>query len=132
MSETREDYNITMQPGLELDIEVVKAMHRVNVKNYPDLSTYTEAIEKATGDAPPFSTNPTVAMGAWEWLEKNNPWKETSLMLGRDFFTEKPAVIKWDDPYSEWEAETIAEGDTYPHAISLAVVKAAKVKEVKK
>lgn len=120
MSETREAYNVTLQPGRELDIQVMRVMHRVNVANHLRLAVYSKVIDSG-GDAPPFSTNLTVAMGAWAWLEDNHPWKGDTLALMR--YDNKPSVCRLMD-YDM--IDTVATGDTYPHAIALAILEISK------
>lgn len=99
MSETREGYNATLQPGPELDILVARAMGKLNVLSY--------------------STDSRFAMQAWEWLEENNPWKPDYLALMR---FSKPCVCQ-----VYYEINELTTGQTYPHAIALAVVEAGKV-----
>lgn len=116
MSETREAYNVTLQPGPELDALVAKVMGWT--------------ISELDGAFMP-STNSTAAMLAWEWLGKNHPWSEDTVFLGLETnawegIYEQPAVFRYID-YGE--LGPICVGQTYPHAISLAVVEAGKVKQ---
>lgn len=83
----------------------------------------------------PFSSI-DAAWPVWEWLEKNHPWlylekdQKANITLGR--FEGKPSVIiwRWDGvkEYSEGDQTYSAAicGETYPHAICLAVLEANK------
>lgn len=125
MSEPRAAYNVAMRPGRELDALVARVMHRANVVNHPDRAIYSEAIESARDIPPAYSTVIAVAMGAWAWLEENNPWKRPDTIafsLTRDD-DGRPSVLHI---YGYDEYATIATGTTYPHAISLAICEAGK------
>lgn len=97
-----------MKPGRELDKLVAK------IVGYP-------------GRIPPqYSTSSVKAIELFEWLEQNNPW-DGSLIMGRLFRQQGfgPFIGRYglDD--------VIAWGDTYPHAICLAILEVAKVIERK-
>lgn len=78
----------------------------------------------------PYSTDAAAAMEAWAWLEANNPWEsEEGLFLGRytdawKDIIKQPAVMRY---VGYEEIGPVAVGTTYPHAISLAILEAAKV-----
>lgn len=140
MSETRATYDVTMQPGRELDALVAKVMHRANVVNHPDLAIYSEAIESARDIPPAYSTVIAVAMEAWAWLEENNPWEGSTLLLGRFDNIESvlPSVYimgeYWENslyPYQKVKPHAlnncIISGIDYPHTISLTICEAGKV-----
>ena len=104
---------------------------------------------------PLYSTDMNAAMVAFEWLEKKHPWglNGATLLLGRlwvNSFTRLPHVIVmrppdvWEAPYHlrpwvhpgdrnrivETDSNFAFEGETYPHAICLAVLEAVKQKQV--
>lgn len=100
---------MNQQPGRELDKQVAEVMGTI-----PPLDSMF-AIK-------PYSTRVDMAMEAWEWLEKNNPWNE-SLIMGRLHRQQgfDPFVGRYglDD--------IIAWGETYPHAICLAVLASREI-----
>lgn len=119
-----------IEPGRELDSLVAKVMGWTNIAEYgydardryyqgpaglpPNHSTeFTLAIPK-------YSTDPAAAFDAWEWLDKNYP----GLMLGRRE-DGKPSVCG-----VQYDVETFTIGETYTHAIALAVVRVGEIKEL--
>ena len=132
-----------MQPGRELDRLVAEAIglpildydeHRGDhawlndPANYPYITNGAGewlifwVAPNTVGKTWSPSTNIDLAMKAWTWLEDNYPktWGQIALM--RDSNTNRPCVVR-----IEWEVQAnVSEGDTYPHAISLAVIEAAK------
>lgn len=75
-----------------------------------------------------YSTHIEDAMEAWAWLEENNPW-DGGLALYRASYNNLPTVVK--AYFREGKNyDVFIQGETYPHAISLAVIEAAK--EVRK
>lgn len=127
MSETRAAYNVAMshsdpdegQPGMDLDIRVMRAIHRINVISYPTLAVYSEAIDSAAGDAPPFSTDPAVAMGAWMWMVKQGFRPQLKSDINEHLVTAN----------YRGTAKTVASSD-FCHAIALAILEAGKAFEV--
>lgn len=67
-----------------------------------------------------YSTHIEDAMEAWAWLEENHTWG--LIVLGR-VDDGKPAVLEiiTGSQFEGCSIEPIAVGDTYPHAIALAV-----------
>lgn len=134
MSETREAYNVTLQPSRELDALVARVMGWTNI-HWTDTEYGLHPFGKEPGSnngggvmLPFFSADGKAAMDAWAWLEENKPESWERLVLGRDD-NSRPAVVEIAGG-SQFEGhfiEPIAAGKTYPHAIALAVVEAGKV-----
>lgn len=103
MSETREVYDAVMQPGAELDALVARVMGL----DYVDLWECR------------FSGDGRAALEAWAWLEENHPWQPRGVALQRS--RGKPAVY-----LTHYDDITLTTGETYAHAIALAVVEAGK------
>lgn len=114
-----------MKPGRDLDKLVAEAMGQKG------------------RIALPYSTDIGAAWIAWEWLEKNNPWlweeslhAKAQISLGRG--DEKPSVFihRTVDDYNFYipgqsgsamrKSNLYIPGESYPHAIALAVVEADK------
>lgn len=132
-----------MQPGRELDRLVAEVMGYSNIHwTDTEYGLHPFGTEPGGGQGgvmlPFFSEDNKAAMEAWAWLEENHPWKysgadKATILLGRNI-PGKPSVLimcdYWDGGipteayYSELGNFHIP-GNTYPHAISLAV-KAAK------
>jgi len=91
-----------MQPGYELDRLVADAMGLSVIR--------------------PFSTGWAEAGLVWEWLQANYP---SRLCLGPNI-SGKPAVFVVDMLHTV--LEFISEGETWPHAIALAVVEISRRK----
>lgn len=92
-----------------------------------------EAIGQKGSIALPYSTEMGAAWQAWEWLEENKPGGWEWVLLGLSSISEKPAVQimeSRDNTEKEgwliWVVELETEGESYPHAIALAVVEADK------
>lgn len=105
MTETREAYNVAMQPGRELDALVAKVMGQ----HYVDLWECR------------YSVDGRAAMQAWAWLEENHPWKIDGASVALMYY-DSPSVCLVGN-----YAELLVAGIDYPHAIALAVVEAGKV-----
>jgi hypothetical protein len=150
---------MTMQPGRELNKLVAEAMGQTDF-NHPSFEWCEETFEDgdgydgffcprcgaAQGDTGPcvknYSMDWRVAGQAWEWLEKNHPWKWDVLssvraMIRLQRCDDKPSVMVecTEDDYN-WYAFDKAQGkvnfyfpgESYPHAIALAVVGAHRMK----
>jgi hypothetical protein len=85
----------------------------------------------------PYSTDMGAAWKAWEWLEQNHPWQPSAPMLGKALqFDETgyqnihPSVLLggtwWEGEFEQLKLKVVARGETYPHAIALAVVEVGK------
>lgn len=100
---------MTMQPGQELDALVARVIGWISW----------------TGETPAYSTDPAAAMEAWGWLEENMPesWG-VPLALTRDYYSNAPSVV-----FRRKGVDMVISGETYSHAIALAVVKAGKEME---
>lgn len=77
-----------------------------------------------------YSTDIRKAMEAWEWLEQNNPWGQIAFSRSKG----QPCVLQLSPPFTRnfpnsWDVEEITVGESYPHAIALAVIKASEVKK---
>lgn len=88
---------------------------------------------------PHYSTDIRAAMDAWDWLEKNNSWDKAGFFLGKvEEFDESGdkmqhlGVFLLKDDYVDmgvlYDLEKIAVGETYPHAIALAILETTKEK----
>lgn len=83
---------------------------------------------------PQFSTDGYAAWGAWEWLEEVKPWKYKHVVIGSSNRggwgdPSKPSVIIFEpSDYPVWNIEKEIEGETYPHAICLAVLASRDIK----
>lgn len=124
MSETREVYNVAMQPGRELDELVARVMGWTDLRKahgYP-LMGYPPGEAKMGIDAelcvvPRYSTHDSDAIQALEWLKENNPWENYGPMVLHRL--KLPTFVFWT-----------SDGNTrayYPLYIALAVVEAGKV-----
>lgn len=116
-----------MKPGRELDKLVAEAMGYTSLKqgrlpgelygHHPARSSSEDELRYV----PHYSTDGKAAWEAWEWLEQNHPIIKNgkhSIALGR--LRGKEALV-----YTEYGGEVddiIATGETYPHAICLAVL----------
>lgn len=167
MSEVREVYNVTLQPGRLLDAQVAQVMGRLSDKVLAELKQRGVGVPdekdmdgRYIGSSPwenvlRYSTDPAAAMEAWAWLEENHPWVEqgndwpwqqgikAAILLGKDYIGQednpRPSVLVmqraewWSFPDNEIEEGTkegycfYIPGDTYPHAIALAVAEAGKI-----
>jgi hypothetical protein len=123
-----------IQPGRELDRLVAEAMGWIDVTPYGTdandryyrgwAGVRPGQIHSLTFAIPDFSTEWEFAGEAWEWLVKNHPWKPSNIFLTQ--YRQQAQVVRLDIS-NKWTA--ISEGDTYPHAIALAVVAAANQKQ---
>lgn len=108
-----------IKPGRELDELVTKAMG-LDIVDDDDWGP----------DGPrQWSTDPAVALEAWDWLEKHNPWPHSALYLGRhpDVDSTPPGVIvSFLDDIGNLK---IWVGETYPHAIAIAIVEVGKLRK---
>lgn len=107
-----------MKPGRELDAKVAEAMGWTEVKNSGAYIGYI-GLHPVKGEnyvIPFFSIDAKAAMDAWEWLEKNKPWFWVSLQRDNEG---NPAVYRHNPNGNRTE---VASGDTYPHAICLAIL----------
>lgn len=124
MSETRAAYKVTMQPEDELDALCAVVMGLITG---PIVEIVGGKGINAKGDSillPCVSTDDAFAMQAWAWLEENHPWKKDGDTLALMRYDDKPSVCRLMG-YDLFE--TVAVGDTYPHAISLAILEVGKV-----
>lgn len=124
-----------MKPGRELDKLVAGAMGWTNVdsEDYPGLGVVYRGFppgKNISDFLPHYSADWAAAGQAWEWLEQNHPWRtgewQEDICLGRNS-TGQPSVIILEMQLDNKPNEYIM-GQTYPHAIALAVVEAAKAK----
>lgn len=98
--ETRAAYNVTMQPGPELDALVARVMG--NKLSY----------------IPDYSTRISPAMEAWTWLVYNCNNSQCWLHSGKD----GQHIVKFDT-----NIDAVVSSISWQHAIALAVVEAGKV-----
>ena len=128
-----------MKPGRELDRLVAEVMGYYNFSQPlgPDTQYFADH-SKWNDDAikcvPAFSVDMNAAMDAWEWLEQNNPWKERDedyLILFKWKGRSTVGRIFYAPSTDDYHLHTtpLVTGESYPHAISLAVVEASKVKK---
>lgn len=93
----------------------------------PKLDTLVTLITDIEGKP---STDSAAAMQAWEWLENNKPreWERIALIRDDDRI---PAVVEIGDNCAletpGYYVVSLVIGQTYPHAICLAVVEAARL-----
>lgn len=117
----------------ELDVKVAEAMgievdRDVNGEPYHKGAILANVVIRWVSH---YSADIADAWVAWEWLEENHPWELIS--LHRDTETGKPCVAVVD--YMPKGLEDTGQlkqfrfqGETYPHAICLAVIEAGKQK----
>jgi len=145
-----------MQPGRELDKLVAGAMGQTDFihpsfewaeETLEDGDGWGDFVcprcGASKGDTGPcvkhYSTSWEDAGQAWEWLEENHPWGlDAELLLSRWGQAMAPAVrvarthledgaIVENGKYFLCREQIVAiPGDTYPHAIALAVIEATK------
>jgi hypothetical protein len=123
-----------MRPGRELDKLVFEAMGGKVDTTKRSIGGNPTWIDKNgfqyyEGEYSP-STDIDQAMDLWEWLEKESPWGQ--IALGRS--KGQPCVLQLLPPVTKnfphsWGIEEVATGETYPHAICLAVLEAKKEEE---
>lgn len=132
-----------MKPGRELDKAVAEAMGWTEVSPNPDYPKLARddlegfVPRDLSGfrlRVPNYSTDIAAAMKAWEWLEQNHPWAPSNLMLGKGELWDEAGCKStyycvfiangmWEA--DEWESPhltPVSKGETYPHAIALAVL----------
>lgn len=129
VSETRQAYNVTqaMQPGPELDALVARVIDWEKIKP-PKPAAFDEM--------PHFSHSYSGFLGLWEWLEKNHPWRypwgdraDISLSRGRVYVNQSGPNGVPDCDYTQARKgyNFYFQGNTYPHAVSLAVVEVGRM-----
>jgi hypothetical protein len=122
-----------MKPGRELDKAVAEAMgwEASETEMYGNQQTlwYTKSGNRAWygGDFRP-SVDIKAAMVAFEWLEQNSPWGQVALSRSEG----QPCVLQLLPPATKtfphsWGIEEVARGESYPHAICLAVLASREV-----
>lgn len=90
----------------------------------PKLDVLVTSITDVEGSP---STDPATAMEAWEWLEENHPWDGYTLaLLKPSKYDYRPGVYLVGYTLEG----VISQGQDYPHAIALAVVRAGKALEI--
>jgi len=111
-----------MKTGRELDKLVAEVMGRRVVAVEGDYVLATEP-GKPYDKLPEYSTDGNAAWEAWEWLEQNNPFDE-SLIMGRLWHPAPDELTAEFTPFVGRYGldDIVAWGDTYPHAICLAVL----------
>lgn len=116
-----------MEPGSKLDIAVAKAIGWTNINGIEGFD-----INQTQSIVLDFSTSMNAAMVAFEWLEQHHPWgSRIQIALCREFYSKEPSVLIWEiGELGEVEAERSITGDTYPHAICLAILDSAKKPKV--
>lgn len=126
---------MNQQPGRELDKQVAVIMgydsfwqDKQTGEWYAFHPDHTN-LEDERIPVPRYSTDGYAAWEAWEWLEATKPWKYKHVVMGLSNRGEgwgdppKPSVIIYEpSDYPVWNIEREIEGDTYPHAICLAIL----------
>lgn len=132
-----------MKPGLELDRLAAEAMGWKGIERaliLPHWWGWPPGQESGIKClVPQYSTGKGAVMEAFEWLEQNNPWGGAGLMVGKvEEFDDGGKVkrlgvflLKDDciDMGVLYDLEKIAVGETYPHAICLAILEVGKGKK---
>lgn len=115
---------VKMKPGLELDKSTAQAMGWTQLKaNERSGVVYWYGLRPGGTEAgviPGYSIDGVAAWKAWEWLEKNNPWLRVSLQRDNEG---NPTVYRHSPNGQRIE---VASGETYAHAICLAILEATK------
>lgn len=109
-----------MEPGRELDEEIAKILGWTSVEDGFGVR------DRKMKSIPNYSTDWAAAGEAWEWLEENHPWEGLCLWLGHNCPDCTPCVFVTREN-GKTDEDFYVFGQTYPHAIALAVVEAAKV-----
>lgn len=128
-----------MKPGRELDRLVAEVMGYYNFNQPLGPGTQYFADKEGWGATikcvPAFSTIMNAAMEAWEWLEQNHPQGGTLILGKASEYDElgyprngRPGVCRVTSGWPCNNIEPVATGETYPHAICLAVLEASKMK----
>lgn len=108
-----------MKPGRELDRLVAEAMGWTEVRASGVYIGYIGIHPKGENYVVPFfSVDMNQAMVAFGWLEKNKPWFWVSLQRDNEGV---PAVYRHGP---NGDRREIASGESYPHAICLAILAA--------
>lgn len=127
-----------MKPGREFDKVVAEAMGYADLRrgrlagelygHHPTRSKSKDELRYV----PHYSTDTAASMEAFGWLEENHPWlyldrwggQKADLLLGRK--DGKPAVYVmrsyWDSSNMDGGVNLAITGETYPHAICLAIL----------
>jgi hypothetical protein len=134
-----------MKPGRELDKAVARVMGRVVLAVEGDYVLATSP-GKPYDKLPKYSTKIAAAWRAWEWLEKNHPWVDhrdlstnsADICLGYNETIESPCIFvmrtHWDggmpgNTEPMWDYDNFAiPGESYPHAICLAVLETVEAR----
>lgn len=123
-----------MKPGKELDKLVAEAMgygsfwlDKEAGQWYAFHPDHTN-LEDERIPVPQFSTDGYAGWEALGWLEKNHPWEQVALSrrAGHPCILELLSPATKNFPNS-WGIEEIAVGETYPHAICLAILRSKKL-----
>lgn len=115
-----------MKPGRELDKAVAEAMGYGNFWQDPQTGEWYAHhpnhtnLEDDRMPIPQYSAEGYPAWELWDWLEENNPFPWISMQRDNEG---EPAVYHHNLNGGRRE---IASGDTYPHAICLAVLRIAE------
>lgn len=116
-----------MKPGRELDYAVARAMGYWTPEGESE-DHFVDDEDNLLFICPHYSTDIAAAWQAWEWLEKNSGCGSVALFQDAGgptvgvmrLYRDKRTGEIFDIAQKKWT------GETYPHAICLAVLEASK------